>query len=169
MIQQILKQAFPPALRLWFLRTALSSPEEVLAFQPLIQELLLEQEIKPEPSVPDLSQVFTRWVLEGQWDDLVQGVEILFQFLPGEKKETVLTVLEEQWPKELVFSPQGFLYYKEKPVLKYLAEGTLLEETGAVADFEPAVLSVSVEDSRKETFQKIRQQRLRLLKNWESI
>lgn len=170
MIQQILKQAFPPALRLWLLRAVLSSPEDVLAFRPLIQELLLEAEWEEQAfCVPELAQVFAQWALAGQWKPLIHAVETLMQFLPEKEREPILRVLREQWPDELVFSPQGFLYYKEKPVLRYLAEEAPFAEARPIEETHPVVLPVLNEDTRKVAFQKIRQQRLRLLKDWKNV
>lgn len=150
-------------MRLWFLKSCLASSEEVKRFQPLLQELLADVEVDDSQDfLVTVSQVLSHWVLTAQWQPLVQTFEIMLQFLPRDDRATIVQTLQAQWPQELTLSEEGFLYYQEKPVLKYLSEqGT----TPSVS--EPVAPSKVV--SRKETFQKMRQHRLRLLKNWESI
>lgn len=163
MLQALLKEAFSPALRLWFLRTCLASSEEINRFQPLVQEILGETELEgSQDFVLALSQVLTHWVLTAQWIPFVQTFEMMIQFLQRDDKSKLLDALQAQWPQELRLSEQGFLYYQEKPVLKYLSEQRVMPPA-----FEAEVSLPEV--SRKAAFQKIRQHRLRLLKNWESI
>ncbi len=168
MVQTLLKQAFSPALRLWFLKSCLTSSEEVKRFQPLLQELLGETELEDaQDFVLALSQVLAHWVLTAQWIPFVQTFEMMIQFLQRDDKSKLLDTLQEQWPRELTLSDQGFLYYQEKPVLKYLSEHRVISPGSEAEGVLPEVSLPEV--SRKAAFQKIRQHRLRLLKNWESI
>lgn len=163
MLQTLLKEAFSPALRLWFLKTCLASAEEIQAFLPLIQDVLDETELEgSQDFVLALSQVLSHWVLTAQWIPFVQTVEMMIQFLQRDDKPKLLQILQEQWPRELTLSEQGFLYYQEKPVLKCLSEHRVMSPASETEEALPEV-------SRKAAFQKIRQHRLRLLKNWESI
>ena len=136
-----------------------------------------------ELSLTAFAQVLSRWVRQQEWGILVQAIECIVQLALQSGHQQVLEQLSATWPEDLSLSPQGFLVFRGTLVSVLLsAVGAVgaVGSSGAVESSEGPEPVVEVmeqdimseaqtEKKRRVIYQRIRQRRLKLLEQWESL
>ena len=117
-----------------------------------------------------IQALLSQWVRQEQWQYFIPAIEIIFQIAHQENREPALSTLSKSWPTHLSLSKEGFIQYRLKPLLQYINQNPKPQkEEGALAVTETEIEAPTEAENRKEMFQRIRQKRLLLLKQWESL
>lgn len=163
-LSQRLKQTFSPAIRLWMVRELV--PEN--RYLEVVKDFLeLSDGVYDSKNIQEREQLqalLSEWIRTEQWQYFVPAIEIILQVAHQESRQAALKTLCKSWPEHLTLSKEGFIQYRDRPLLHCLSQApdTQKEESATTATPTEA-------ESRKEMFQRIRQKRLLLLKKWESL
>lgn len=130
-----------------------------------------------ELSLTAFAQVLSRWVRQQEWGILVQAIECIVQLALQSGHQQVLEQLSATWPEDLSLSPQGFLVFRGTLVSVLLSavgsSGPVESAEGpepVVEVMERDIMSeAQTEKKRRVIYQRIRQRRLKLLEQWESL
>lgn len=130
-----------------------------------------------ELSLTAFAQVLSRWVRQEEWGILVQAIECIVQLALQSGHQQVLEQLSATWPEDLSLSPQGFLVFRGTLVSVLLSavdsSGPVESAKGpepVVEVMEHDIMSeAQTEKKRRVIYQRIRQRRLKLLEQWESL
>lgn len=130
-----------------------------------------------ELSLTAFARVLSRWVLQQEWGIFVQAIECIVQLALQSGHQQVLEQLSATWPEDLSLSPQGFLVFRGTLVSVLLStvgsSGPVESAEGpepVVEVMEQDIMSeAQTEKKRRVIYQRIRQRRLKLLEQWESL
>lgn len=169
-LSNLLKQVFSPATRLWIVRELLPQNRYLEVAQDF-EELsdgspeAHEEQGAKQKHREQIQALLSRWVRTGQWHYFIPAIEIIFQIAHQENRQEALKALSKAWPEHLTLSEEGFIQYFAQPLLQYMSKSLNPHTKEALT----TIVAPTEAENRKELFQRIRQKRLLLLKQWESL
>lgn len=169
-ISDLLKQVFSPAVRLWIVRELLPQERYLEVTQDFLE--LSERSNNNENEKESREQIqawLSQWARKEQWQYFIPAIEIIFQIAHQENRQAALKSLSKSWPKHLVLSEEGFIQYRNNPLLQHINQSTESQEKEGSTETIAEIKEPTAPENRKEIFQRIRQKRLLLLKQWESL